>query len=42
MLVNTSLSQQKGQSKQLAYPSLENFFLILKARMALDKGWYFS
>jgi len=42
MLVKTSPNQQKGQSKQLANPSLENFFLILKARMALDKGWYFS
>ena len=42
MLVKISASQQKGQSQQLANPSLENFFLILKARMALDKGWNFS
>ena len=42
MLMKTYLSHQKGQSKQLAYPSLENSFLILKARMALDKGWYFT
>lgn len=42
MLMKTSLSQQKGQSKQLANPFFENSFLILKARMALNKGWYLS